>query len=401
MALLFASGAESGHAPAAATTSAAEGGAGATMQSLTNAVTIQTGSPRSGTYLYRAASNVVSAIRVGITTTDNRKYFMGMAFKISTASPSTATRILVRNDYDIRITTSRTLQLRVAGTQVGSDSAALTLGQWYYIEMAHTANSAGNDYAEAWLDGVSFASSSGTNLSTLLGNNFDFGPNTTAYGATVVMEWDDFYVCDETGSAPCNDRLNQPKIVSSFPTSDTSRDAGWTDSDNTTTNLFQTVDNKPPDGIAPLSSAQAADKMIKNAANNATDNVVFGMQSAVTVGITGTDHILATQLVCSHGLDSATSTTNCSQQIVGNNGHPGTSESNFDANAASGTWPTGWLVGRIITENPAITDRTVSPSVEIGKRTAATRIVAVAQARIDWIYRPYAPAVLNQARDYG
>lgn len=402
MALLFASGAESGHGPAAATTSAAEGHSSATMQGLTTAPTIQTGSPRSGTYLYRAASNVVSAHRVAITAVDGRTYWMGMAFKISTASPSVTTRIMVRNDYDIRITTSRTLQLRVAGTQIGSDSAALTLGQWYYIEMGHTANSAGNDYAEAWLDGASFASSSGTNLSTLLGNNFDFGPNTTAYGATVVMEWDDFYITDDQGSAPCNTRLNQPKIVTSLPTSDTSRDAGWTDSDNTTTNLFQTVDNRPPDGIAPLSSAQAADKMIKNAASTTTQNVVFAMQSANTVGIDSDDTVLATQLVCSHGLDSATSTTVTSQQIVANNGHPGTSEDNYDANAASGTWPTGWLVGRTITENPSITDRSVSPSVEIGKRTAATRICAVAQARIDWLYLPVTaaanPDALTQAR---
>lgn len=358
------------------------------MQSLTNAVTIQTGSPRSGSYLYRAASNVVSAIRVAITTVDNRTYWMGMGFKISTASPSTATRILVRNDYDIRITTSRTLEVRVGGVLIGSASAALTLGQWYYIELAMTANSAGNDYVEGWLDGVSFASSSGSNLSTLLGNNFDFGPNTTAYGATVVMEMDDMYITDDQNSAPVNTRLNQPKIVTSLPTSDTSRDAGWTDNDNTTSNLFQSVDNRPPVAVAPASGAGSADLEIKNAASTTTDNVVFAMQSADTVGIDSNDTIIATQLVCTHGLSSATSTTSTSQQIVANDGHPGTSEENFDANAASGTWPTGWIVGRTLTENPSVTDRTVSPSVEIGKRTATTRVVGVGQVRIDWIYLP-------------
>lgn len=370
------------------------------MQGLTTAPTIQTGSPRSGTYLYRAASNVVSACRVVITAVDNRTYWMGMAFKISTASPSVTTRIMVRNDYDIRMTTSRTLELRVGGVLIGSASAALNLGQWYYIEMGHTANSAGNDYAEAWLDGVSFASSSGTNLSTLLGNNFEYGPNTTAYGATVVMEWDDFYLTDDQGSAPCNTRLNQPKIVASFPTSDTSRDAGWTDNDNTTTNLFTSVDNTPPVGVLPATGAGTADLMVKNAASTTTDNVVFAATSAAAAGIDEDDLILATQLVCSHGLSDATATTSTSQQIVGNNGHPDTGETNFDANAISGNWPTNWIVGRIITENPTIADRSVAPSIEIGKRTATTRVVAVSQARIDWIYRQIAgiPNVVRARR---
>jgi len=397
LSLLLACGPGSGSAPAAAVTSPAEGGAGATVQGLTTAPTVQAGGLQTGgsAFKYRAAPNVVSATRIGITTVDNRKYIMGAAFRISTAAPSVACRLLARNDYDIRITTSRTLEVRVGGVLIGSASAALTLGQTYYIELAITANSAGNDYVEGWLNGVSFASSSGTNLSTLLGNNFDFGANTTAYGATVVIEWSDFYVVDDQGSAPCNDRLNQPKIPSSFPTSDVSRDAGWEDSDDTTTNLYQSVDNTPPVGIAPVAGAGAADKMVKNAISTTTENVVFDLQSANTVGIDADDTILATQLVTSHGLDSATSTTSCTHQIVAGNGHPGTSEASFDPNLASGTWPTNWLVGRTITENPTITDRSVSPRVEIGKRTATTRVVAVCQVRIDWIFLPVVGGTTN------
>ena len=392
MGVLTLYGAESGAAPVVAANHPAEAGnAGAgSVQGLGTAGTIQTTTPRSGARCWRAASNLASQLRFNIGThVDGRSYWMGTAFRIQTASPSAAVNILANADAAIRINTSRQLELRALSTTVAT-SSALSLNVWYYIELGFNMVAAGNDTIEGWLDGISWGSQSGSSYTSTLGSNMDFGPS-AAYGATVIMEFDDIYVTDDQGSAPVNTRLDQPKLVSSFPVGDISR-TDWTDYDNTTTNLYQSLDNTPPVPVAPLSSAQTADIGIKDSVSSTTANYVCEVSSANEVGIDNDDSILATALICTHGLDSATGTTVTSQQILPNNGHPDTGESNWDANAASGTWPTGWICGRSLTQAPTITDRSVRPQVEIGKRTAITRIPAVGQARIDWLYKPVTAA---------
>jgi len=385
MSLLAVCGFESGAAPVTAS-HAAEGGpanAGA-LTLLGTAGAIQTSGARSGTRHLRAAANAQSVNRFSVTHVDGRRYWMGCAFRIS-ASPTTAVNIFSNSSATIRVNTSRQLELRTSVT-IGT-SGVLTVNQWYYIELMLNVSTTLTEDIQGWLDGVSFGQQLATEYSAALANNWDFGPQ-AAYGTSVNMDFDDIYILDDQGSAPLNTRLDQPKIVSSFPTSDVSRDAGWEDSDDTTTNLFQSVDNQPPVGIAPVAGAGVADRQVKNAISTTTENVVFDLQSADALGIDADDTILATQLITTHGLDSATSTTSCTHQIITGDGHPGTSEASFDPNAASGTWPTNWINGRTLIQSPTITDRSVSPQVEIGKRTAATRVVAVAQVRIDWIYLP-------------
>lgn len=392
MSRLSSLGGESGAAPASTTaTHPAEGGiSGAgSWVFLGNAMTIQgqTLVPRSGQYFLRAASNLQSIIRTNIGThVDGRLYVQGMGFRLSGANPGTAVDIIANSDSAIRINTNGTLNLRAAGVNVGSATPALQLGIWYYIELAHIITAAGNDYIEGWLNGISFAQQSGSSFSATLGSNCDFGPS-AAYGASTTMDFDDIYVLDDQGSSPWNDRLGPKiKIVASMPVADISRDAGWTDNDNTTTNLWESINNRPPVAVTPAAAAGTADTQIKNAASTTTDNYVTEMQSAREAGVGPEDIIIASVLVTSHGIDSATSTTVTSHQILANNGHPGTTETNWDPNLASTNWPTNWTPGRTVTENPAIIDEETRPQVEIGKRTAATRVASVAQVRIDWIY---------------
>jgi hypothetical protein len=383
-------GSESGAAPPSLTvTHPAEGGitGAGSWVFLGNALTIVSdGSSPSGRHHLRCASNLQSIARTNIGThVDGRLYVQGMRFKVSVANPTTAVDIIANADSALRINTNGTLNVRATGANVGSASPALVLGKWYYLELAHIITAAGNDYIEGWLDGISIASQSGSSFSATLGSNMDFGPG-AAYGASTVMEIDDVYVIDDQGAAPFNGRLGPGfRILSSMPVADISRDAGWTDNDLSTTNLFASVDNRPPVALTPAAGAGTADTQIKNSASTTTDNYVAEMQSAREAGVGPEDTIIGTNLVTTHGIDSATATTVTSHQILANNGHPGTTEANWDPNLAATAWPTNWTPGRTITQNPVIVDPHTRPQVEIGKRTAATRVASVGQIRIDWL----------------
>lgn len=359
----------------------------ATFSSLGTTPIIQNSGARSGNHCFRAAPNAQSQMRINAGRTDGLGLWVGAGFKMSTSFPSVNQRIHSVGGgglLDVFLTTAGDIIVQFSG--VTQATVAVSLGTYFYVEMFSMISVAGNDTWEVWLDDTQIYARSGNNDTATLFTNNDFGPH-AAYGTSRTLDWDDVYILDTNGSAPVNERLGMPKIVSSFPVGDISR-TDWTDYDNSTSNLYQSLDNRPPNPVGPTSGVQTADIGIKDPVSSTTANYVCEVSSANEVGIDADDTIIATQLVLTHGLDSATSTTVTSQQILANNGHPGTSETNNDANAASSTWPTNWVVGKTLTESPSITDRSVRPQVEIGKRTATTRIPAVGQARIDWLYKP-------------
>ena len=101
----------------------------------------------------------------------------------------------VARKVHVTLTTDGTLELNnPAGGQIGSDSAILNTNQWYRVEL-HVDHS--STFAEAFLDGVSFASSSAVATS----DDYDavyFGTPTS--GATFDINWDDIAINDESGS---------------------------------------------------------------------------------------------------------------------------------------------------------------------------------------------------------
>lgn len=177
--------------------------------------TIITTSPRTGTYAGQvvvATGDAYGWLFEYIATAGSGPYYLKFAFKY-TVLPASATVIAALSnaivfgsiqgaDPNIKLTSTGTLQLFNGATQVGSDSAALTSGTWYEIEMLwNNTPAAGSKVLTARLNQVQFASA--TNItalnvnvrSLLLGGNLFFEAN-----ASGTFQFDDIAFNDSTGS---------------------------------------------------------------------------------------------------------------------------------------------------------------------------------------------------------
>lgn len=362
------------------------------------------GFQRSGVGCFKAAANAQSQNRRAITKVDGRGYFYQIAYRIDTAFPSSTVTIAANpNFWQLRMNTSG--QLIFADdtpTQIGSASAAVTLGTYFVVEIFALCNTAADDTVEVRLNGVTFVSATQA-ISAVLGNNFDVGPQ-AAYGASREIYWDDVVVNDDQGAAPSNTWPGSARVVSSLPISDQSR-TDWTDANGGTSNLWDCLNNRAPEGTV-LTLGTPATKQIRNAVSSATGNLVVNMQSMNAAGVGSSDDILGTSLRAICSCDSGTA-TNGSLEILATNGHPAQAESSVDwtTPGVAGTYPSGWQnppislpvsSGIDVMSAPSITDRSVSPRVEIGKRTATTRALGVCQCRLDICYRPAAVAAVDR-----
>jgi hypothetical protein len=176
------------------------------------------------------------------------------------------------NDGQIRLSSTGTLRLYAVDAQVGSDSAALTLGRWYRIEMAYDSSPAsGSKVLRAYLDGVEWA---GTGTSSNIGgttNGFAVGANLAAETQT-TGDWyfDDLGINDPTGTLQ-NGLPGEGSVVVIRPGSAGDANA-WNNTSNAagSTNNFQLVDETSPND---------ATDMVQSGTLNATDLYNFGSPS--------------------------------------------------------------------------------------------------------------------------
>lgn len=352
-----------------------------------SAPTASTTTPRSGDYCWRAAANAQTQIRLNKGRVDGRHYFVGVAFRFSTSFPSALLTVLTNQFVLIRVTTGGVMQMESPAATIVGSTQQLTLGQWYYVELQSMIRAAAAEEIRWWLDGVEMGSSTAEGTTTL-SSNFDIGP-AIAYGASREIDIDDIYMTDDQGTAPFNTRLGPISVWTSLPISDVGGGAAsWTKGDGTTTtNKFSAIDNRPPIGEATTSAT--VESQLENAASTTTDNQQFNFESLNTAGVPANHDVLATRLVAQTSGSSLTGTTDGSLEIISGNGHPAVAEATQDwiPTAVGAAYATGWHM-RVHpaagpTLQPTIVDRSVSPVVEIGKRIASTRVLAICQLRLD------------------
>lgn len=147
--------------------------------------------------------------------------------------------LILNADYTVALWTS------VSGTQIGSNSTvALAGGVGAYVELDVTiGTSAPYDIR---VNGVSVLSGTGNTKTQSAATWTVCGPYSQyQFNATggVVTDYDDYYVCDGTGSAPYNAPLGDVVVSSIYPNSD-GANLDWTPSTGTT--HYTLVNENPP-----------------------------------------------------------------------------------------------------------------------------------------------------------
>jgi hypothetical protein len=193
---------------------------------------------------------------------------------------------------EIRLRTTGALAFynATAGTQIGSDSAAISTGFWYRLEMrALRASTTSVTNVEALVDGVSLGSAvlaltatSGTGL-------FRLGW-VAAPGANKVLNVDDCAVND----AGSTNQVGYPgagNILPLLPVSDNARGTNWVAGAGGTSNLFDALDNTPPVGLALASATNTS--QIKNVTSDTTGNYDANLTDYTTAGVPSTARIIS------------------------------------------------------------------------------------------------------------
>lgn len=146
---------------------------------------------------------------------------IGFAVKAGAASTVHLTlRASTTATMQIGTNSSSILQvLNSSGTVIATGTTVLTNGTWYYIEVKwHIAGASGT--TEVHLNGVSEITSTTGNFGSSNIDNFRLNLGTS---------YDDFYVCDTTGSAPRNTFLGDVRVATVMPNADGAH-TDWTPS---------------------------------------------------------------------------------------------------------------------------------------------------------------------------
>lgn len=363
--------------------------------------TITTTSPRTGTYAFRNTG--AGGYKFAFTGATGTTYYARMYVNLDSLPTSGNTENLCGyNDGTfaigfIRVTSTGALQLiSKSSTQVGSDSPAITTGSYFLLEVAINiaSGSGADDYVEARLNGISFASTTTATIGTVAPVDFRFVSMNGGVGVT-GMTMDDLGLNDSSGSQQ-NSWPGIGSVILLKPTADSTVGTGWTNDQAATTNLFNSVDNTPPIGIADTTSGGGTHQ-IRNATSNANVNYDATMTTYSAAGITANDII---NLVLPVINTSAPVSTSAKQGTVGVASNPtitnialgalGTSGA-FWGGTAAGTYPTGWAKWSFgtITYNPAVTVGT-APVMRVTQVTSSTRIAMVDAMGI---YVDYTPAM--------
>lgn len=213
---------------------------------IANAPAIETTTKRSGNAAYRINNaSGAEGFRQQHTSSQGLFYFR---FYLYIVALPTNTRVIGGSRQTgslkavIRLTSGGALQLYnfEDSAQIGSNSSALSTGQWYRIEMSYDSTTLSATACEAKIDGVTFASGNADFTATpnSLGCFTDFGDATLDY---IV---DDCAINDSTGSFQ-NSWPGEGEVIVLMPDNN-GDNSQWTGSDGNSTNNYQLVDEVPP-----------------------------------------------------------------------------------------------------------------------------------------------------------
>lgn len=355
--------------------------------------TIDTSVKRTGAASFKAdagASNGQFCVALsGMTTALSRNYYQRGYFYIpsGTGYPTTRSRIMssyrwqVNADCAVYLETNGTLQL-FNGGNVGSPSAVLAQDTWYRVETrVKTAAGSADDEVELLLNGVQVAVATGQTTDTVAVTHFEWGWH-DAPGANKVIYFDDIAVNDDQTGGSQTSFPGDGQVALLIPTSDNARGT-WTGGLLGTTNLWDAIDNLPPEGTA----AETNTTQIENKTNSASNPGDFNMTTYTAAGLTSGGTATAVFMRVAHGEDSATGTKTGSFTIVSNPDLGTTPTFTFGGDVgALGTYPTNWVrTDSAYAYDQAVTEGT-APVARVTKTTSSTAVGSVCQMAIlvDW-----------------
>jgi hypothetical protein len=373
------------------------------------AVTWDSTVQRSGVYSLKCASGAGGTAwgqRDNPTSTLGTTLYLSAWFNFDLAQSATLT--IMRwtvggvNCGEVRLTSADKLQLwnAVAGTQIGSDSIALTASTWTKVALSVLINTGSTDALELQVNGSSVASASGLALTDSVNTPIGaYGIRVNAGSGATNLWVDDVIVNDSTGGNQ-NTWPGDGKLILLLPTADSAVGTGWTLGTGTaiSSNGFGSVDNTPPLGVANV-EAGSDPKQIRNAASAANSNYDATMTTYSAAGIAAGDTI---NVIVPWVSTAAPVSTSAKQGTVGMVSNPTIANIALAADGVSGafwqgsiegTFPTGWKWSPgTVTYVPSVTVGT-APVMRITQVTSSTRIATVC---FMGIYVDYTPGVATQ-----
>lgn len=353
---------------------------------------------RTGTYSYQAAAtgtaqaNYATRLISGAlgTTYYARCYFTPDALPNVLATVLFFLTPANAQTGAVKITTGGALQLFAGGTKIGSDSAALTAGTTYRVELSCTIDTGSTDGWELRLDGTTVASTAGVSFSDTPPDRLGFGWLETTLSSGKSCHFDDVAINDSTGTDQ-NSWPGEGKILNSLATADSARATLWTGGALGTTNLFDAVNTVPPNGKA----AETDLTQIEHAGGAAgtTDAYDATMQSYTAAGVGASDTITLVQPVLAHAEDLTTGIKLLTFSVESNPAIAAVA--NFAAGSDVGalsTFPINWTTtpGNIAYA-PSVTLGT-APVMRVTRPETATRVASVCYMALVVEYVPAAAA---------
>lgn len=395
--------------------STVSGGGGEGGSQTVGAPTIETGSPRTGAAHLRVTQQSRYEEFKPLGNVLGRAFWMRFYFRTSTAAPTNALEIASFVDQTgsramgLRILPAGTLEIRNAvNAVIGSTSPALTAGAWYRIELKCLI-----DAVPTTSNGILETRLYDTDDRTLIWNesltNARLGLNAlnratvggSAGGALGGnADFDDFAINDDQGSDQ-NSWPGPGRAVLLKPKADNARGANWTTSESSgnTTDLWDALDNRPPQGKADTTGDSNPTKVqVRNAASTNTENLDVDVESYDEAGIPSAAPIALVQALVRYSMAaSSASSTGIGVKAVSNpaDSAEATALAAFIAAAAE---PSGWFTLRGNVVYAPSPTRGTRPVVRVGKRTLTTRVV---MADLLGLYVEYVDPVAIAGTDSG
>lgn len=372
-----------------------------------SAAPLDTGTVRSGSNSLKCDSGPGAAgdntTRVLYNVASQSQTFVRAYFNFSNFPDSTVPIILPglnpSINWSVRLKSTGALALfNPSNAQVGSDSAILSTGVWYRVEIWATSGNLGSPgNGELRLDGVTVAS--GTSTATVTDLATIYIGWYSSPGTNKVLYVDDVAINNSLGTSQ-NTWPGDGSEVFLRAISD-AQVGSWAAGAGGTTNLWDAVDNTPPTGSAsPTNTSQIGS--VDTTGNNATDEYRVNLETYASKGIQAGDTITLVQAVIMHGERVATGTKTGSFAILSNPTQSGVDTFTFGADAgAVGTWPTNWA-GNFGTAQhlPSVVLGT-SPVVAVRKTDAGSTSADVTVLGLMVEYIPSSPSAVCFMSPFG
>jgi hypothetical protein len=340
---------------------------GSAMTLVSTAPSIESTIVRSGAKSLKlaAASGTSSSISYPNIGSSFIKFYVRV-----TALPASSGRVLfgtiATSACNIRLNSTGTLQMYENTTSRVTSSTTLTdTSKWYCVEIGRSGTT-----NTLYIDGVSQGSGTVTNALTTV----SFGPADTV--AQTYTAYIDDYVSDTAAL------VGESKVILLLSTADSSVGSGWQKPGGGTTNLYTSVDNVPPVGIADSTLVGDAEKQIRNAGSN-TNAYAATIRTYTAAGLTSDDTIRCVFPSFMTAAPSATSAKSGSLTLSNPTLAKTTFGTFYQGSTIAGTYPSGWKQNRagnggtaLAVDNPTVTLGT-APVFTITQDTSSTRIAMV------------------------